>query len=246
MRLSIVNPNATRSMTETAAAAARRVVSPGTEILAVTNASGPASIEGHVDGALAVPGLLEAIAQAEREGADAHVIACFDDTGLDAARSIARRPVVGIGEAAAHVASLLSRRFAVVTTLSCSVPILEDNLKRNGLWALCCSVRASEIPVLALEADPEAANSRISEEIGRAIGEDGAEAIVLGCAGMAEFAARLSERHGLPVIEGVSAAAKLAEALAALGLGTSKKGGYAFPPDKPRGLDLSIGPARTF
>ena len=245
MRISLVNPTATRSMTETAAAAARRVVSAETEILAITNASGPVSIEGHVDGALAVPGLLEAIARAEREGADAHVIACFDDTGLDAARSIARRPVVGIGEAAAHMASLLSRRFAVVTTLACSVPILEDNLKRNGLWALCCGVRASEIPVLALEADPGAADRRISEEIQLAIDEDRAEAIVLGCAGMADFADRLAERHGLPVVEGVSAAAKLAEALAALGLQTSKKGGYAFPQDKPRGLDLSVDPART-
>ena len=236
MRIAIVNPNATRSMTETIAAAARRAASPVTQIAAFTNGDGPASIEGPVDGALAVPGLLRAIAKAEADGADAFVIACFDDTGLDAARSIATGPVIGIGEAAAHVASLLSRRFSVVTTLACSLPILEDNLKRSGLFALCGKVRASDIPVLALEADPAAANARISAEIAAAMAEDGAEAIVLGCAGMADFAAELSAEHGLPVIEGVAAAVKLAETLVGLGLKTSKRGAYAPPRQKPGGF----------
>ncbi|WP_185983801.1 aspartate/glutamate racemase family protein [Aureimonas mangrovi] len=232
MLISIVNPNATASMTRTIAEAAERACAPGTRILAVTNKSGPPSIEGHVDGAWAVPGLLDAIARAEADGADAHVIACFDDTGLDAARSLAEKPVIGIGEAAAHLASLLARRFSVVTTLACSVPILTDNLKRNGLWESCASVRASDVPVLAIEADPEAATRRISEEIEIAIAQDGAEAIVLGCAGMADFAVELSGRHGLPVVEGVSAAVKLAETLATLGLRTSKRGGYAPPRPK--------------
>lgn len=236
MRIAIVNPNATSSMTDTAAAAARRVVSPGTEIVAFTNAEGPASIEGAVDGALAVPGLLATIVRAEREGADAHVVACFDDTGLDAARSLAAGPVVGIGEAAAHLASLVSRRFAVITTLSCSVPILRDNLQRNGLWAQCCGVFASEVAVLELEADREAANVKISAGIERAIREDGAEAVVLGCAGMADFAALLSQRHGLPVIEGVAAATKLAETLVMLGVRTAKRGAYAPPSRKAQGL----------
>ena len=236
MRISIVNPNSTRSMTETIALAARQAAARGTEILAYQNDAGPVSIEGHVDGALAVPGLLHALAIAERDGADAHIIACFDDTGLDAARSILQGPVIGIGEAAARMATLVARRFSVVTTLSVSVSILEDNLIRAGLSSLCASVRASELPVLALEADPEAANIRISEEIARAIDEDGAEAIVLGCAGMAEFAASLSERHGVPVIEGVSAAVKLMEGAAALGLKTSKRGGYAVPGRKHQGF----------
>ena len=244
MRIAIINPNATRSMTETIALAARQAAAPTTAIMAYQNDDGPASIEGHVDGALAVPGLLRAIAAAEDDGASAHVIACFDDTGLDAARSLTDAPVIGIGEAAAHMASLVSRRFAVITTLSCSVPILADNLARNGLAALCCGVRASELPVLALEADPAAAGRRISEEIARAIAEDGAEAIVLGCAGMADFAAELAERHGLPVIEGVAAAIKLAEAAVSLGLKTSRRGGYAPPRPKPGGFVRAASPIR--
>lgn len=247
MRISIVNPNSTRSMTETIALAARHAAARGTEILAYQNDAGPVSIEGHVDGALAVPGLLHALAIAERDGADAHVIACFDDTGLEAARSILKGPVIGIGEAAARMASLVARRFSVVTTLSVSVPILEDNLARAGLSGLCASVRASELPVLALEADPEAANGKISDEIARAIDEDGAEAIVLGCAGMAGFAAELSERHGVPVVEGVSAAVKLMEGAVTLGLKTAKRGGYAPPSPKDQGFVYPDGmvPARA-
>ncbi|HDZ74575.1 MAG TPA: aspartate/glutamate racemase family protein [Aurantimonas coralicida] len=245
MRIAIINPNSTRSMTETITVAARAIAAPGTDIIARTNDTGPASIEGYVDGALAVPGLLAAIAAAERDGAAAHIIACFDDTGLEAARSVAKGPVIGIGEAAAHLASLVARRFAVVTTLACSVPIIEDNLRRHGLGARCCGVRASDLSVLSLDADPDAANARISEEVAAAIVDDGAEAIVLGCAGMADFAAALAYRHGVPVIEGVSAAVKLAEALIALGLQTSRLGGYAPPRAKPGGFQLSTpGPER--
>ena len=150
MRIHIANPNATGRMTDTIARAARAASGPDVEIVATTNATGPASIEGPVDGARAVPGLLDLIEGTE---ADAHVIACFDDTGLDAARALLDMPVVGIGEAAMHVASLLGHRFAIVTTLSRSVPILRDNVDRYGLGARCCAVRASDIPVLALH-DP--------------------------------------------------------------------------------------------
>ena len=236
MRIALANPNATATMTETAAVAARAVAAPGTEIVALTNRGGPASIEGHVDGALAVPGLLRLLRDAERDGADGFVVACFDDTGVEAARALLSGPVIGIGEAAARMATLVARRFGVVTTLACSVPILEDNLLRQGLYAACSGVRASEVPVLALESDPEASTAAISAEIGRAIAEDGAEAIVLGCAGMADLVESLAAEHGVPIIDGVSAAAKLIESAVTLGLRTSKRGGYAAPPPKPGGL----------
>ena len=166
-------------------------------------------------------------------GVDGHVIACFDDTGLDAARALARAPVVGIGEAAFHMASLLAGRFAVVTTLSRSIPAIEANLVRYGLASRCTRVRASEIPVLDLELPGSGAEARISAEIEAALVVDRAEAIVLGCAGMADLAGRLSARHGVPVLDGVVCAVKLIEALAGLGLRTSKVGGYAPPRPKP-------------
>lgn len=232
MRLLVVNPNSTASMTAKIGAAARAAAGPGTEILALDPGGGPPSIEGYVDEAYAVPGLLDVIRRTDREGVDAHVIACFDDTGLDAARALAVGPVVGIGEAAFHMASLIAGRFSVVTTLSRSVPAIEHNLLRYGLAARCARVRACEVPVLALEDPGSGAGQRIADEIERAKAEDRTDAIVLGCAGMADLAERLSKEHGLPVLDGVACAVKLAEALVFLGLRTSKRGGYAPPPAK--------------
>src|ERR1044072_9703278 len=105
MHLNIVNPNTTAAMTDTIAAAARKVARVNTVIRAVSSAFGPASIEGAYDDAFAVPRLLERIKEGEAEGVDAHVIACFDDTGLDAARALADAPGVGIGEGGVHAAT---------------------------------------------------------------------------------------------------------------------------------------------
>jgi allantoin racemase len=222
MDILVINPNTTSSMTDAIRRAAERVAAPGRRIVAVNPASGPESIEGFYDEALAVPGLLAEIARGERRGIDAHVIACFDDTGLEAARALARAPVIGIGEAAFHVAS-------VVTTLSRSISAIEQNLIKYGLATRCGRVRASEVPVLALERREADACRRIDAEIEAARRDDRAEAIVLGCAGMVDLAAELAARHALPVVDGVTAAVLLMESLVRLGLATSKLGGYAFP-----------------
>jgi len=231
MRLLVVNPNTTASMTEKIGAAARSAASPDTEIIAVNPESGPPSIEGYFDEVFAIPGL---IAEMQKAGpVDATIIACFDDTGLDAARSFSPTPVIGIGEAAFHMASLIAGKFSAVTTLSRSVPAIEHNLVRYGLTSRCAKVRAADVAVLDLEIPNSPARGRISREIDRAIQEDHAEAIVLGCAGMADLAATLGREHGLPVIDGVAAAVKLAESLVGLGLRTSKRSGYATPLPKP-------------
>jgi allantoin racemase len=137
--------------------------------------------------------------------------------------------VIGIGEAAFHLASLIAHRFSVVTTLSRSIAPIEANLAKYGLAPRCARVRACEVPVLALDDAASGAREKLSQEIDRAMADDGAEAIVLGCAGMADLAAALARRHRLPVVDGVAAAVKLAEALVALGLATSKRGPYAPP-----------------
>jgi allantoin racemase len=231
LRLHIVNPNTTASMTQGIAAAAKAVAPPDVEIVASEPEFGPASIEGYYDGAFAVPGMLTRVAEAERAGASAHVIACFDDTGLDAARSVALSPVIGIGEAAYHAASMVGLRFSVVTTLSRSIPVIEDNLLRYGLAQRCGRVRASELPVLALE-NNAVAEERIGVEIETALAQDGSDCIVLGCAGMADLAQRFSRRFQVPVIDGVAAGVAFAVALARLGLKTSKASGYATPVPK--------------
>jgi allantoin racemase len=232
MRLHIVNPNTTATMTAKIATAARAAALPDTMIDARQPAMGPISIEGFYDEAFAVPGMLGCIRDADRDGADAHIIACFDDTGLDAARAAAKAPVIGIGEAAFHMASLIAARFAVVTTLSVSIVPIEHNLRKYGLSERCTGVRAAEVPVLALEERNAEALSKISGEISAAISDDRAEAIVLGCAGMADLAGQLADKHGLPVVDGVAAAVTLAEGLVRLGLKTSRLGPYAAPRPK--------------
>jgi allantoin racemase len=233
MRILVVNPNTTAAMTEKIGQAARAVAAAGTEIIAVNPPDGPVSIEGYYDEAFSVPGLLSEIAKGDASGVSAHIIACFDDTGLEAARCLSPAPVIGIGEAAFHLASLLGHRFSVVTTLSRSIAAIENNLVKYGLAGRCAKVRACEVPVLSLDDPATDAASRIGAEIELAKHEDRAEAIVLGCAGMADLAKRLSDIHGLPVIDGVASAVKLAEAVGALGLKTSKIGVYAPPRPKP-------------
>lgn len=232
MRILVVNPNSTAAMTETIRASAQRVALPQTRILARTVAGAPTSIEGHADEARAVPGLLDTIRAAEAEGAEATVIACFDDPGLDAAREVACGPVIGICQAGVQVATTIAARFSIVTTLPRSVPIIEDLVDGYGAGRRCRRVRAVDLPVLALEQDPAEAFARLRAEIRRAAAEDGAEAVLLGCAGMAAMCLDLQAETGLPVIDGVTAAVKLAEAMIGGGFATAKGGSYAFPRDK--------------
>lgn len=224
MRILVINPNTTASMTEKIGHAAALVAAPGTEIIARNPATGPVSIQGVEDGEAALPGLFEEIDKAD--GFDAIIIACFDDTGLYAARKRTRVPVIGIGEAAYHYAMLVAERFSVVTTLSVSIPVIQENIMRYGLSARCGKVRASNVPVLELERPGSTARETISDEIASALLHDNSDAIVLGCAGMADLAADLSARHRVPVVDGVAAAVKLAEGLAALRLGTSQSGPF--------------------
>ncbi len=230
MKILVVNPNTTLSMTEKIGEAARKAAATGTHIIATNPEFGPPSIEGYYDEVFAIPGMIGEIRK--HPDADAVIIACFDDTGLDAARCATSAPVIGIGEAGFHFASLISGKFGVVTTLARSIPAIEHNLVRYGLATRCTRVRASEVPVLDLEIRGSNARSKISAEIHRAIEEDGAEAIVLGCAGMADLAHQLALEHGVPVLDGVSCAVKLAEGLVGLGLKTSTAGGYARPRTK--------------
>jgi allantoin racemase len=243
MRIQVINPNTTESMTATIAAAARAAAAAGTVIVPVTAPTGPVSIEGHYEEAIATIGVLEAVRAGEAEGAEAHVIACFGDPGLLAAREIARAPVIGIAEAAMHLASLVATGFSVITTLGRTRVIAETLVFAYGMERRCRRVRATDLPVLGL-ADPAAdACGVIAAECRRALAEDGSEAIVLGCAGMADLAAALSEELGVPVIDGVGAAVKLAEALGALGLATSKGSDLALPGIKPyRGFLAHMAP----
>jgi allantoin racemase len=239
MRIKIINPNTTASMTAKIGAAAVAAVAPGTEVVVCQPTRGPVSIESHYDEAVSVIGVLDEIHRGEAEGCDGYVIACFGDPGLLAARELARGPVVGIAEAAMHVASLVATGFSIVTTLPRSCIMAAHLAQAYGMSSFCRKIRAVDLAVLDLEDPNSESTARITQECARAVEQDGCGAIVLGCAGMADLAGLISRQLGVPVVEGVSAGVKLIETLVGLGLRTSKRGDLDYPPAKPYAGDLS-------
>jgi allantoin racemase len=229
--IQVINPNTSRAMTEGIARTAREAAGPGCTVRTVTSPMGPASIESHYDEALAVPGVLAAVRSGELAGADGHVIACFGDPGLAAAREAADGPVVGIAEAAMHTATFLGRSFSVVTTLSRTTGQAWDLARKYGFGAACAGVHACDIPVLDL--DSPAARASVAKACAAARDADRCDVLVLGCAGMSGLATELTGELGIPVVDGVAAAVQTAAALVALGLRTSKRDEYAPPPPKP-------------
>ena len=207
----LINPNSTKAMTQAMVETASKV---GVKLIGWTSLEGPAAIQGPEDGAACIPPLLTLVRKASDAGAKTIIIGCFDDTGLDAARNIASCPVIGIGQAAYHMAVLSARRFSVVTTLAVSVPILEDNIHAYGFTSKLSRVRACGVPVLDLETDPAGTAPAVMGEIKRAVAEDKVDVVVLGCAGMAHIPAYFFGEEHVRLIDGVTSAAQLAFLLA--------------------------------
>jgi allantoin racemase len=239
MKIKIINPNTTQSMTDKIGAAARQVAAVGTQIFAVSPQHGPASIEGHYDEALSVVGLLDEIRAGEADGIDAYVIACFGDPGLLAARELAHGPVIGIAEAAMHTASVLATGFSVITTLTRSCIIAEHLTHNYGMDKFCRGIHGTDLAVLDLEKPDSDAYRIVLASCRHALATDRSGAIVMGCAGMTDLCEQLQDALGVPVIDGVTAAVKWAEGMVAIGLKTSKDGDLAYPIAKPFNGDLT-------
>jgi allantoin racemase len=230
MRIKIINPNTTASFTERCLVAGRAVAARDTLIVAGHPSSGVASVESHVDEATATLGVIEQVRAGEADKVDGYVIACFGDTGLEAAREVATGPVVGMTEAALYAAALVAPVFSIVTLPPRTRIFAERVLWHAGLERRCPKVRAIDIAVLDCDDEAAVVMEPFVAEARRAILEDHAEAIVLGCAGLQPLVEPLSATLGVPVIEGVAAAVKLVEALLALRLKTSKRGAWGYPP----------------
>lgn len=231
MRILIANVNTTASMTETIRAQAAASASPGVEIVGLTPSFGPESVAGNFESYLAAVAVMDRIVRYD-EPYDAVIQAGYGEHGREGLQELLDVPVVDITEAAAQVAMLIGRTYSVVTTLDRAVPQIQDRLLLAGLNERCASVRASGLPVLELEADPARAADAIVAEARRAVDEDRAEVICLGCGGMAGLDQRISAATGVPVVDGVAAAVTLAEGLVRLGLSTSKARSYAPPRPK--------------
>jgi allantoin racemase len=218
VRLLLVNPNTTASMTAAIAASASAVARPDTVVEATNPPHGPPSIENDDDERRCIPGLLAelqtASARPQADRPDAYVVACFGDPGLAEARDMLDAPVLGIAQAAMHAAALVAGSFSVVTSVSATVARARE-LATTYTPAQCVGVHACDIPVLRIDSDP-ATIEPIRALCRHALAHDKSRSIVLGCAAMARFAEPLATELNVPVIDGVVAATLLAEALTAL------------------------------
>ena len=237
-RIAVINPNMSSGFTKKVGDQAQKIVAQSTQVLALNPTFGPDSIEGYYDEAFASVGLLSVIRELEAEPVQqtdpvgGYVVARFDETGVDAARCLTGAPVLGLCEAALRMAAAVSSRFAIVTPMAVSVRPLEHLVSKYGASSQCV-VRAAGVRTLDFEgANAAKAYDALKKQAEICLRDDYAEAIVLGCAGMTDIAQRLQVELGVPVIDGVSAAVKMIEAMAMLGLRTSKVGAYAKPPMK--------------
>ena len=219
-------------MTRNIGLTAQQVAASGTKVISTNPDSGPLSIESLTDEAISVVGVLEEIKKGENEKVDAYIIACFGDPGLYPSRELTKAPVIGIAEAAFHLATLVATNFTIVTTLQRTCHIAERLLQLYGFENQCKNIRATDIPVLDLLDDDAKFYDMLLTECQLAKDEDKTGAIVLGCGGMSGFTKQLQEELQMPVIDGVTAAVKLAESIVNLGLYTSKRGTYEYPPKK--------------
>jgi allantoin racemase len=225
-RLAVINPNTDESDTESMVAPIREAL-PSADVTAYTASRGAQSIESAADEAFAAAEVVRIVQ--DQPDHDGYLIACFSDPGHHAARELTTAPVVGIGEAAYCATTMVSRRFAVITTLSRGRPDIEDALAHAGIAERCVGVLALEIPVAEQGAEFPATTEAILSLGARAVDELGAEAIVLACGGMSDIERVVSDELGVPATNGVVVGALMAHALWRAGLRTSKRGSFALP-----------------
>jgi allantoin racemase len=236
MSIRVVVPVTGKAPLSTAAQIYAAAARPDCEIGVVGLDRGPASVESDYEDALAVPDLLAKVRAAAHQGVDAVVIDCMADPGLSAARELVGIPVVGAAQASMHLAAILAQRFSVVTILDRDTPLTERLVSSYGLKDRLASTRPVGIPVLQLDRDPDRLLGALVEQSAKAVLDDGAHAIILGCTGMKGLARQVQDGLvwrgcGVPVIDPSLAALKWAESLAELGLAHSKRT-YPDPPAK--------------
>ena len=217
-RILVINPNSSVAVTD----ALDRALEPlrhddGPAIETMTIAEGPPGIETQAQVDAASAHVTSAIA---REPADAYVIACFSDPGLHAARERTAAPVFGIAESAYAAAIPLGGRFGILAILDRSIPRHLRYVGALGLRDRLAGDRAINMAVTAL-GDESQASSRLVE-VGRQLRDlDGADVLILGCAGMARYRQHVEQALGVPVIDPTQAA--VGQAITALALGWRRR-----------------------
>lgn len=230
MRILIVNPNTSEHFNRLLRATAKSYALDSTQLRVISPKSGPSTIEGVYDEALSIQGTVKVFLEFENEF-DGCIIACFSDhLSVYALREITRKPVIGIAEAAIHLACLLGNKFSIVTTNARWEPLLSEAVKKYGVGSRCASVRVTNLPVSDFEDEGNPnLKAAIEAEAHAAVNEDGAEVICLGCAGMSGFDKELQKKLDVPVLDGVVCALKLLELFHQCGLTHSKVLTYSAP-----------------
>jgi allantoin racemase len=231
MKIMVINPNTSQSMTDHLRQELERIKRPDTELTVVCAGRGPETIESAYDEAYAIPPTLELVKRANQEDYHAIILACFADPGLEAAKEISKIPVIGIEESSLHVAAMLGARFAIITPRKERIPSRRAHVHLRGLDYFLASVKSLDLSVAETDAEPEKTKKRVLEVARQAV-EDGAEVILLGCAGMAGYAPEIESKLNIKVIDPSAVALKVAEAMADLGLAHSKAGLFVSPPVK--------------
>jgi allantoin racemase len=240
MRLLLVNPNISDSVSALIRAEAQRSAAPGTQVDVLTAPFGVAYIETRFEAMLGA----YAAAQLACEHApdyDAVVVAAFGDPGLAALREVLPVPVTGLTEAALATAHLLGHRISIIAISQRIQAWYREVVAGYGFASRLASIRALERPIASIGGVQEEHAQALLELAGRAVAEDGADVIVLAGAPLAGLARSLRGRLPVPVVDGVSSAVRHAETLAALQPGRASRGSFAPPPAKPNhGLPEAI------
>lgn len=229
MKIFVLNPNTSQIVTEKIAAVVRKVAHPDTQVEVGQIAHGPESLESFHDEALAVPYVIEAVREANRQGYDAIVLAAFCDPGIEALKEISEIPVFGLQEASFSAALLLGNKFGILTEKKHKEAVKMQQVRKHGLDLRFAGVRALGMGVVEIAAEPERVKQAGINAARRLVEEDGAEVIIMGCSSMAGYSAELEQELKVPVIDPVAVTFKMVEALAGLGLRHSKAGLYAKP-----------------
>ena len=219
MKIIIINPNSSKKMTAAIQEAAEAFVDGRYQVETLATEGAPEFIDYFEDDADALPGMIRIIRE-NQDTADAFIVACHCDPNLAILKEISQKPVIGIGEASMRLAPMIGGRFTVLSTDKHSVTHKEDLIHEYGLDHFCSSVRVTDPSITdELEAYIDAGK--------KALEEDYAEVIVLGCAGLCELTRKLTEALKVPVLDGVVCGLMVAEGMVRAGLSTSKVRLYA-------------------
>jgi allantoin racemase len=232
MRILIINPNTSESMTRKIRSVAKAVSRSDSELTVRCPAHGPVTIESSYDEAYAIGPTIDLVREADEEDFDAIILACFCDVGVEAAKEVSSTLVLSLEETTLSVALLLGSKFGIMTEKRPRVAMKELHVRRHGLSQRLASVRPLGLSVAELDADPERTKAAGMALARRMVEEDGAEVIIMGCAAMAGYGDEIERELGVPVLDPLKVTLKVTEALVDAGLTHSRVGLYAPPTPK--------------